>query len=476
MWPTSWCSAPIVPLRASTQSAGSTGNQGQARRTASVARRSAASRALHSSSITTWSQTAIRPSSSAAANDASSGRPLRAHTESWARTGSPAAGSTCDSSGVLGRSAVPVRVRPRSGRAVSSSELSLEAADRPIRARSPRGSTCHALPMRHRGELLAALAAMGFGSAYVATSFALLSFEPVPAAVWRSVVAAAGAVLFAALRRQRGAQGPAQTPDAIPAAPDDRPPVDCPAPSTAPPASARAVRLLVLAALAGPIFLASMNLAVAGVGATIAAFVAGLYAVLAAVIAPFLLSERLTARVLAGLVLALVGTALLAELDPAGVNGSGMAWGLLAAASFAVYLVLARRWSARYRLDGVDVSLAAASLSIAVLGGFILAADPASLIPSSPSAQALLALVWMGTVAALGPVLMVASVRLIPAARSAAFLLLNPITATLLAAVLLGERPAPVQMLGGLLVLAGIAAATLPAGTGERILARVRAA
>ena len=211
-----------------------------------------------------------------------------------------------------------------------------------------------------------------------------------------------------------------------------------------------------------------MNLAVAGVGATIAAFVAGLYAVLSAVIAPVLLSERLAARSLAGLALALVGTALLAELDPAGTDGAGMAWGLLAALSFALYLVLARRWSARYRLDGVVVALAVGVLSALVLGGFLVVVDPASLRPSSVAAAPLLALGWMAAVAALGPVLMVASLRRIPTARAAAFLLLNPITATVLAALLLGERPAPVQLLGGLLVLAGMAAATLPAGAWGR--------
>ncbi len=51
-------------------------------------------------------------------------------------------------------------------------------------------------------------------------------------------------------------------------------------------------------------------------------------------------------------------------------------------------------------------------------------------------------------------------VIVIPAQRSAAFLLLNPITATVLAAILLGERPSPIQLLGGILVLVGIALAT----------------
>ena len=94
---------------------------------------------------------------------------------------------------------------------------------------------------------------------------------------------------------------------------------------------------------------------------------AGLYAVLSAVIAPVLLPERLTVRVLAGFVLALLGTALLAELDPDATDVAGMAWGLVAALSFALYLVLARRWSTRYRLDGLTVAFANCALAAVVL-------------------------------------------------------------------------------------------------------------
>ena len=57
---------------------------------------------------------------------------------------------------------------------------------------------------RHRGELFAALAAMGFGSAYVATSFALLAFEPVPAAAWRSFLAAIAVGIIVVVRGRRG--------------------------------------------------------------------------------------------------------------------------------------------------------------------------------------------------------------------------------------------------------------------------------
>ncbi len=226
---------------------------------------------------------------------------------------------------------------------------------------------------RHRGELFAALAAMGFGSAYVATSFALLAFEPVPAAAWRSILAAIGVGLIALVRSRRGRRVAGGATLAAGVATAGTP--------------GRAVRLLVLAALAGPLFLASMNLAVAHVGAAIAAFVAGLYAVLSAVIAPALLPERLTMRVLAGFVLALLGTALLAELDPTGTDVVGIGWGIVAATSFALYLVLARRWSRPYRLDGLTVALAIASLAAVVLGALTLLTDPASLVPPAPAGR-----------------------------------------------------------------------------------------
>lgn len=304
---------------------------------------------------------------------------------------------------------------------------------------------------RHLGELYSALAAMGFGSAYVATSFALDAFGPVPAAAWRAFLAALALAVIALLRR-----GPTRD-TAKPSAAE-----------VAPTRTARATRLLALATLGGPVFLASMNLAVADVGAAIASFVAGLYAVLAAVIAPVLLPERITARILAGFGLAVVGTAMLAELAPDAADLVGIGWGVLAAASFALYLVLTRRWSRPYLLDGMTVALANAALTAVVLGGVVLVTSAASLAPTSPSAAPFVALAWMAFVAAIGPILTVASLRLIPAARSASFLLLNPITATILAVLLLGERPSVLQVAGGLLVLLGMAAATLPARVAAR--------
>ena len=187
---------------------------------------------------------------------------------------------------------------------------------------------------------------------------------------------------------------------------------------------------------------------------------------LAAVAAPFFLPERLTGRVLAALALALLGTALLAELDPAHTSLAGIGWGLMAAIAFALYLVLGRRWAVPYRLSGVSIAFATVVMAAIGIGAAVVVSDPTSFAPTTIRTDALLALLWLAFTIAAGQILVMASVRRIPASRSAAFLLLNPVTALLLAIILLGERPSPLQLLGGLLVLVGIAAATVRGRTG----------
>jgi len=294
-----------------------------------------------------------------------------------------------------------------------------------------------------RGELYAALAASAYGSSYVATAFALRSFEPLAAAVYRSLFAAIALAALVWFARRRG--------PAVAAA-------------TAPSRTRVAVHLAILGALGGAVFLVAMNLAVAGVGATIASFVAGLYAVLAAVIAPVVLRERLPPRALVGFVIALVGTALLAELDLNAAGLGGIAWGLVGATSFALFLVFSRRWAREDGLDGLVIALATMAVAAIALGIIVLLTRPASLLPSHIAPESLAAMAWLVLAASGGQALAAASVRLVPASRSAAFLLLNPIVATILSVILLAERPSTVQLIGGALVLIGIAAATVDPG------------
>ena len=79
------------------------------------------------------------------------------------------------------------------------------------------------------------------------------------------------------------------------------------------------------------------------------------------------------------------------------------------------------------------------------------------IVPSQWRPDALVALVWLGFVMVAGQTLVMASVRRVRAETSAAFLLLNPITAALLGVTVLGEGLAVTQAVGGLLVLLGMA-------------------
>jgi drug/metabolite transporter (DMT)-like permease len=91
---------------------------------------------------------------------------------------------------------------------------------------------------------------------------------------------------------------------------------------------------------------------------------------------------------------------------------------------------------------------------------------PGSLIPAAPDPAAVIAVLAI----ALGPssaanLLLMASVRRVPAGRTSAVLLLTPISSALFAALLLQDLLAPVQLLGAALILVGIAVAS---GVGRR--------
>ena len=203
-----------------------------------------------------------------------------------------------------------------------------------------------------------------------------------------------------------------------------------------------------------------MNVAVSRVGATITAFVAGLCAILAALFAPVVLGERLARRAIAGFAVALVGTALLAELAPSAASLGGLAAGGMAAVSYGFYLVLVRRWSSAIQVGPVGISLASAGTATVALAIILAALDPHAALPTSSSASVIVATIWLVFVMAVGPLLVTAALRRIEAGLASSLLLLNPITATALAAILLHERPSPPQLLGGVLVLLGMAAAT----------------
>ena len=280
------------------------------------------------------------------------------------------------------------------------------------------------------------IVAILWGSAFPVTRILLEEMPPLGAAAWRTLFAAGGVALLVALRSGLGQLWPAGT---------------------------RRGRLALLAVLGGAIFVIGMNLGVALTGASITSFVTGTYPLLAVVVATVVLREHLPRPALLALVAAAIGLVLLARPGGAQVELLGVAAGLMAALSFAVYMVLARRWADPVRLPALTLAFWLLVSSVVVTGLGQLVVDPAGLVPDL-SLTGWAALLWLALPAsALPHSLLIVTMRRLPANRAAAFLLLMPISGSLIAAVLLNERLDLLQLGGAGLILAGIAAATLPA-------------
>jgi drug/metabolite transporter (DMT)-like permease len=284
------------------------------------------------------------------------------------------------------------------------------------------------------GEVLMVLVAMLWGSAFPVTRLLLQEMPPLGAAAWRTLLAAAAVVVFAAWRGEFGLLWPA---------------------------AADRGRLVVLALLGGATFVIAMNLAIFLTGASITSFVTGTYPLLAVVVAAFLLGEPLGRRVMGALVVATLGLVLLARPGGAHVELLGVAVAIGAALSFATYLGLARLWADPIRLPTLTVAFWLLVSSVVVSLALQLVVDPGGLSPPQ-SPKGWTALLWLALPAsALPHVLVIATLRRMPASRAAPFLMLMPISGALLAAALLGERLDQIQLAGAGLILLGIAAATL---------------
>ena len=162
----------------------------------------------------------------------------------------------------------------------------------------------------------------------------------------------------------------------------------------------------------------------------------------------------------AAFALAFGGTALLAGTVPSGTALAGVLIALGSAALFGLYVVLARRWGAAYRLDGTLVTIAnlVSRGPVLLVAAFVL--DPGRVVPAAPDVAAVFALLTIAFGSSLaGNLLLMASVKRIPAARTSAALLLTPVASAAIAAVVLGDRLPPGGLVGAALILAAMAMA-----------------
>lgn len=169
--------------------------------------------------------------------------------------------------------------------------------------------------------------------------------------------------------------------------------------------------------------------------------------------------ERTTGVRLIGLVVGLVGVALLVGLNASGTTGELLGAGgiLIAAFGYAAGpMILKRGLAGLDPRTAMGVSLAMAAVILTPLA----ALDLPSRTPTGGSVASVIVLGLVCT--ALAFVLMTLLVREIGPARSVVITYVNPLVAVILGVLLLGERPGATAIGGLVLILAGSWLATRP--------------
>jgi len=197
------------------------------------------------------------------------------------------------------------------------------------------------------------------------------------------------------------------------------------------------------------------------VGAGLATVLANIQVVLVPLVAWLALGERPARRVLAALPTTLLGVLLISGLLERGAYGSnpgaGAAYGVAAGVSYVGVLLFLRRGGVDLRRPAgplFDTTLAAALASAAVG----VAWGDARFEPVWPGAGWLIVLAFSSQV--LGWLLITISLPRLPAALTSLLLMIQPVGSMILGAVIFGEHPSALQIVGVLVVLGSVLFAT----------------
>jgi drug/metabolite transporter (DMT)-like permease len=199
------------------------------------------------------------------------------------------------------------------------------------------------------------------------------------------------------------------------------------------------------------------------VGAGLGTVLPNLQVVVVALATWLLVGERPSTRALVAIPIVLAGVVLVSgALDDVVYGENPVAGAVLGAAAgvfYAGFLLIMRRVNRDRRRSAGPLADAAVTTALAVipvglgLGSLDLAPSPADL-----AWLALLAL----TSQVLGYLFITVSLPRLPAAVGSVLLLVQPVGTLIFAALLLGERPSPIQLAGVALVLGGVAVAAIP--------------
>ncbi|MFJ1751596.1 DMT family transporter [Kitasatospora sp. NPDC088134] len=302
-----------------------------------------------------------------------------------------------------------------------------------------------ALPAR-RGLLYVALAATAWGTAGAAAAllFRHSGLGPLALTFWRSL---GGAAVLLALRPFTGPRR------------SGRPRT---APRTAPRSAPALVRVL-LNGLGLTLFQAAYFLAVRHTGLAVATVVTlGSAPVLVALGGRLLMDERLGRAGVSAVLGAVAGLAVLVLGDGTsgpGADPVGLAWALASAAGYAAITLATRHRASRTGAvdDPAATTLWSFLICAACLFPFALAEGLLPAAGSLPSTLALLG--YLATVpTALAYALYFAGAAVIRAATASVIALIEPLSATAIAATLLGEPLTPAALLGTAVLLLSVTA------------------
>lgn len=212
--------------------------------------------------------------------------------------------------------------------------------------------------------------------------------------------------------------------------------------------------------LAGVFFAIDLLLwhhAIGDVGAGLATVLANVQVVLLPLVAWALLSEPPGRRVLLALPLSLLGVLLISGVLEQGAYGHhptrGTLFGLGAGVAYVGFLLLLRRGGADLRRPAGPLLDATAVATIVCVAAGLVIGD-ARLVPRWPSAGWLIVLALSSQV--LGWLLISTSLPRLPAALTSILLTVQPVGSVALAALIFGESPTGLQLIGVALVLGAL--------------------
>jgi drug/metabolite transporter (DMT)-like permease len=229
------------------------------------------------------------------------------------------------------------------------------------------------------------------------------------------------------------------------------------------PLPGHAIRFSILAGIFFAGDLLSWHHSVDNVGAGLATVLGNLQVLVVPLVAWAVIRERPPRAALLALPVVLAGAILISGVlggNPYGVNPPlGVALGSFTAFAYSGYLLLIRRGGRDVRRPAGPVALSTfATMTVAVVFGVVTGElDP---IPHFPSH---LWLILLGiTSQSIGYLVISVSLPRLPASLVSIILMVQPVATIVLAFFLLHEVPSAGQLLGVILIMAGVAFATLP--------------